>query len=327
MRSANKLKIRLPNISVVMPVYNGARYLGEAIESVLNQTHELFELLLIDDFSTDETVEIIKNYQIKDDRILLFTNEFKKGIVGSLNTGLKHASEIYIARADADDINVLTRFEEQINFMKAHPNVDIVGGGYHSFNESGLKKKHFHPNSSMELAWRFVSDSFFCHPATMFKKDIALECGGYDNMEAEDFDLFSKILKKHKGSNLNKILLNYREHQESRSRACADAITESVKQIFLKNYSYYINNQDDAEVFFQFQSNKCLSLKDFNKVAYLNSVIVRKIANDYHQSVFSFESIWLIYTIIILQFKAVFKNPFISFKKFLKPYYRFIFPN
>lgn len=320
----DKEKINM-NVSVLMPVFNGELYLAEAIESILIQTHNQFEFIIIDDFSTDKSVEIIKRYQAKDDRIQLLTNEFAKGIVGSLNTGLKHASGVYIARADADDINVSTRFEDQISFLKNHPDVSIVGAGYFTFNELGPRRKIFHPACSLLLAWKYVSDSFFCHPVTMFKKDVALDCGGYAQTEAEDFDLFSKMLKKHKGRNLNKILVRYREHQASRSRAHVNAIMLSVREIFLKNYSYYLGNQNDAEKFFRFQSHKLLSAKDFFNVASVNKKIIQKIVQDYKMSFFSFETIGLVLIVSVFMIKAVIKSSIMPLKDRMRPYYRLVF--
>ena len=115
-----------PMISVVMPVYNGEKFLKEAIESILNQTYKDFEFLIVYDESTDGTLSIIQEFQERDARLVLINGD-KEGISGALNKGIKKSRGKYIARLDADDISLPTRFENQINHMEILK-LDICGG-------------------------------------------------------------------------------------------------------------------------------------------------------------------------------------------------------
>lgn len=115
-----------PLVSVIMPAYNGEKYIGRAIESVLNQTYERFELIIVEDASTDGTLSIIKKF--KDERILLFQNPVNKGIAYSTNLGIDNSNGKYIALLDDDDIATPQRLELQVDFMENHDEIDILGG-------------------------------------------------------------------------------------------------------------------------------------------------------------------------------------------------------
>ena len=184
-----------PKISVIMPVYNGEKYLKESIKSILNQSFNDFELLIINDKSIDRTEEIIKECAGKDDRIRLIQNQNQKGLPGALNTGLAAARGYYIARMDQDDISQPYRLKMEYEFLETHPQICIVGGGYAPFNENGHRINIFHPASSIEIAWRFISNTYFCHPSVMFRREIIEDIGGYPDVGAEDFAFFSKIVR------------------------------------------------------------------------------------------------------------------------------------
>jgi len=114
-----------PKVTVLMPVYNGEKYLNEAIDSILGQTFKDFKFLIINDGSTDGTADILKSY--KDSRIKVTNNEKNIGLTKSLNKGLKMAKSEYIARMDADDISLPTRLQKQVEFMDSHPKVGVCG--------------------------------------------------------------------------------------------------------------------------------------------------------------------------------------------------------
>jgi len=116
-----------PLISVVMPVYNTEKFVAEAIESILAQTFTDFEIIIIDDCSTDKSWQIIQDFSEKDQRIVTIQNSENQGLARSLNKGLKIAKGQFIARMDADDISMPQRFEIQLDFLKNHPDVGVVG--------------------------------------------------------------------------------------------------------------------------------------------------------------------------------------------------------
>ena len=123
----------MPKVSVVMPAYNAEKYIGEAIESILNQTFRNFEFIIINDGSVDRTKEIIQEYD--DPRIVLLENDKNSGIVVTLNKGVDAATGEYIARMDADDIALSNRIEQQVMFLNTHRNIGVVGSALQIFGE------------------------------------------------------------------------------------------------------------------------------------------------------------------------------------------------
>lgn len=158
-------------ISVLLPVYNGEKYLNEAIDSILNQTYSDFELIILDDCSTDHTADIIKAYT--DKRIRYVYNERNLKISASLNKGISLAKGEYIARMDADDISHPERFQRQIEIFENNPNVDIVNIRYNIMSEDGkyLRKYKFNISPSSEaLKYLIHVDCFICHAGVMIRK-------------------------------------------------------------------------------------------------------------------------------------------------------------
>ena len=243
-----------PIISVILPVFNGDKYLRESIESICNQTFLDWELLIVDDGSSDNSSEIAKEISSTDSRINYIKHDTNKGLPDTLNTGLKIAKGKYIARMDQDDISMPKRFEEQYNFLEKNSDIFLVGSGYAPFNNDGHRTNIFHPKSSIEIAWKFITNTYFCHPSVMFRKEVIDNLGGYPKTSAEDFALFSKIVQKHKCTNLQKIIIKYREHPENLSHQTKDKIILSVYETFNKNFLYYMGNLHNADIFYQYQS-------------------------------------------------------------------------
>lgn len=297
-----------PKISVIMPAYNAGKFIVESIESVLNQTYKNFELLIIIDVSNDDTERIVKEYAAKDKRVKLLRNVKEKSVAGAINTGLENACGEYIARADADDINRPYRFEKQLQYLKSHPDIAFLGGGYAPFNENGHRLDIFHPTSSVEITWKFISNSYFCHPTVIFRKEVFETLGGYPNVEAEDFAYFSEVVKKFKCANLPAILIDYRESLSNRSNSVADKIADSVKRQAIKNYAYYAGNKENFELFFEYQNRNRLFSKDLFTIEKNNFKILKKIASDYNQKMLSAEFIGVFIKIIVKDiYKILFK--------------------
>lgn len=270
-----------PVVSLVMPVYNGEKHLREAIESILRQTFTDFELLVVDDASTDNTPSIIREYADVDPRVVYLKNRNGKGIAGGLNTGLQTAQGKFIARADADDINRPERLEEQVRFLQEHPEIVLVGGGYAPFNENGHRLDIFHPMKSMEIAWKYLSDSFFCHPTVMFRREVYEQLGGYPDVKAEDFAYFSRIVHKYRCWNLPKILIDYREHGSNLSVSNRESIAQSVQKTYRENYLHYTGGLEYAELFHDFHAKDILRPKDLMRIFMISMRIVGTIRRDY----------------------------------------------
>ena len=199
-----------PKISVVMSVYNGEKYLREAVESTLNQTLTDFEFIIINDGSTDKTREILEGYN--DPRIRLFNNA-NKGLTKSLNEGIQYSKGEYIARMDGDDISLPNRFERQVVFMDSHIEIAMCGT-WAEFtdkdgNNNGLYKT---PVSSGEIHAMLIRHNPFIHSSVIIRKSIFDKVGLYDESfrRVQDYELWTRIVPLFETANLPEVLLKYR---------------------------------------------------------------------------------------------------------------------
>jgi glycosyltransferase involved in cell wall biosynthesis len=202
-----------PAISVVIPVYNGADYLHEAVESILRQTWKDFELIIIDDGSTDNSVSIMESFN--DPRIRVISNSRNRGLEYCLNTGLRLARGSYVARMDCDDISLPSRLEKQFRFMETHKEVSVCGSYIELFGAlSGIEK---HPLQHEEILCQLLFASPFAHPSIIMRKDFFVknnifydESGAFTR--AEDYELWVRISSTCIFANLPEVLLKYRTH-------------------------------------------------------------------------------------------------------------------
>lgn len=202
--------IKKPKITVLMPVYNCELYIRESIDSILNQTFDDFELLIIDDASTDKTVDIIKAYN--DFRIQLIEKPQNSGYTNSLNYGLSIAKGEYIARMDGDDISLRERFAKQVSFLDANPDVVLCGT---IISIIGTNKIVSLPESHEDIKLLLLKSNCIAHPSVMFRnqkaKDFSILYDIYKE-PAEDYDLWVRLLAIGKLYNLQEVLVNYRVH-------------------------------------------------------------------------------------------------------------------
>ncbi len=206
-----------PKVTVLMSVYNGEKYLHEAIDSIVNQTFRDFEFLIINDASTDRTSEILKSYQ--DPRIRIINNEKNIGLTRSLNKGLKVAKGEYIARMDADDISTPDRLDKQVAYMDNHPEKALLGGTAIVINGKGNTASRWHLLTEPGLLrWSLLFSNQFIHSAVVLRSallrtlrlnyDCALSC-------VQDYDLWQRISRYASVANLGDVVIYRREHQEN----------------------------------------------------------------------------------------------------------------
>lgn len=176
----------MPNLTVLMPAYNAAPFIREAVDSVLNQTFRDFELLIVNDGSSDQTKEIIESYT--DTRICL-VNQENKGIAEALNSGLHRAQGEIIARFDADDICFPERLEKQLSFMEANPEYILTGSEAEYITENGQHLFHFKcPAYTNEEINKIIHHTCpFIHSSVMYRKNAVLKTGGYP-VDAHNFE-------------------------------------------------------------------------------------------------------------------------------------------
>ncbi|GAB4376943.1 MAG: hypothetical protein Kow00121_25070 [Elainellaceae cyanobacterium] len=207
-----------PTISVLMPVYNAERYVAQAVESILNQSFSDFEFLIVDDGSTDRSLQILRQYASQDSRIQLISRP-NTGYVKALNELLNVAAGELIARMDADDIALPDRFALQVKFLRENPEVVCVGGAQDWIDEAGRFLLH-HPEVEQDTEIQqlaLVGHTPINHPSTLFRRDLMLQIGGYDETmcPSEDLDVWLKLGELGKLANLRETVLKYRQHDKS----------------------------------------------------------------------------------------------------------------
>jgi glycosyltransferase involved in cell wall biosynthesis len=205
-----------PDVTVLMPAYNAGQYIADAITSVLQQTFTNFELLIVNDGSTDDTLKVIDGFN--DPRIVVI-NQPNGGVAAALNTGLQHARAPYIARFDADDICYPKRLETQYDFMVSNPQYDILGSAVDYMDMDGHHVFNFQPPAYSDEQIQQLKYTIcpFIHSSVFYKRDIIKSVGGYDKSaySFEDHLLWCNILSSVKAFNFSQPLIKVRLNPES----------------------------------------------------------------------------------------------------------------
>lgn len=204
-------------ISVLMPAYNAQQYLREAVASILNQTERDFELILVNDGSTDETHSIAQELSSVDSRIRYFSQD-NRGVVAALNRGLELCKGDFIARMDADDVSHPRRLEQQLALLRANPDVIICGSDALVLGRAGSRIRK--PRSDRACRACLLVFPCFVHPSVMFRRSVVDRGLRYraDFQYAEDYDLWVRIGELGKMRNIRQPLLSYRLHADQLTR-------------------------------------------------------------------------------------------------------------
>jgi wbfO protein len=209
-----------PVVSVVMSVYNAEKYLDAAIRSILEQTYNNFEFIIINDGSNDRSLEIIKKYKNEDDRIVLISRE-NRGLISSLNEGIVKARGEYIVRMDADDISLPFRIEKQLQVMEHEKDIVVCGSWINIFGENINEKVARYFEYDKQIKANLLVSCCFAHPSVMIRKDAFTNNNIlYDERfkNAEDYYLWTQLAKVGKFYNIPEILLKYRFLETSITR-------------------------------------------------------------------------------------------------------------
>ncbi|WP_191016996.1 glycosyltransferase family 2 protein [Treponema zioleckii] len=239
-------KYESPLVSVVIPTYNSEKYVQDTIYSILLQTFQNFEILLVNEFgSDDKTVELVS--QFSDSRIHIIQNKTKLGLADSLNEGIKLARGTYIARADADDVYPDTRFEKQVKFLESNPEISLCGTWQRHFG----KRNYIHApvKTPEEIKAMTIFKCDICHSTIMFrKKDFVDNNFFYDkSFAAEDFELWSRAVGKLKFYNIPEILGEYRWDGDNITASKMEILLEQEQKIVartLKKLEITIKDSD-----------------------------------------------------------------------------------
>jgi glycosyltransferase involved in cell wall biosynthesis len=236
-----------PAVTVLMPVYNGAAFLREAIGSILGQTATGFELLVVNDGSTDDTSAILR--ATRDSRLRVIDNGANLGLITSLNRGLDAASGEFVARMDADDIALPRRLERQAAFLRSSPGTGLCGTWFRTIGE-GRSTVVRPPAGPEDMAAKLFYESPLAHPTVMFRRALFAEHGlrySPDFAHAEDYDLWTRAAEVTALANLPEVLLQYRQHAEQVSSAKAAKQDETVQKILLRQLFKVYPQASEAE--------------------------------------------------------------------------------
>lgn len=235
-----------PLISVVMPAYNAEKFLEESISSILNQTFNNFEFIIVNDGSKDKTKKIINSYKKKDKRIILLNNPRNLGLQVSLNKALKNARGKYIARMDADDISLPKRFEIQVEFLEKNKDIFLVGGSAIVINEKGEKMGCLiKGDNARRIKKKLLKSNPLIHPSIMFRN--SQEYYREKFVCSEDYDLYLRLLSKRKKIvNIPQFLVKYRISKNSfvSTMPYQDFYFSKAKEFYFQREKY---NKDNYE--------------------------------------------------------------------------------
>jgi glycosyltransferase involved in cell wall biosynthesis len=252
----------VPLVTVLLPVFNAGRYVATAVESVLAQTFTDFELLVVDDGSTDGSMDIVDRF--RDPRVRVIRNERHLGFADALNVGLREARAGLVARQDADDLSAPRRLERQVAVFGARPDLALLGTqGWvieDDGSRSGAVSRSEHPTS---IRWYALVDNPFIHTSVMFRRSVVWDdLGGYDPSRgpvSEDYALWSRVIARHPVLNLPDRLVTYRVNSSSMTAQLASgldsparrAFETSVRDIVAQNVSTMFGDialEDDARL-------------------------------------------------------------------------------
>jgi len=269
-----------PKITVLMSVYNGEKYLHEAIDSILNQTYKNFEFLIMNDASTDSSREIILSYD--DPRIILVDNERNLGLASSLNKGIYLAKGEYIARMDADDISLSHRLQTQVDFMDNHPETGICGSGIKCFGNSEELIKF---STNYEINYTLLFHNQLAHATVIMRKSLLEKFKlKYDEniLYAQDYELWTRCLELFQIVNLPDVLLLYRVHSSGASVAKFTSqmnIANEIRKKMLERIGIYPTSEELAihnaisnriyeynHIFLKKMEDWLLKLKKYNEI-------------------------------------------------------------
>lgn len=237
-----------PKISVIMPVYNSSKYLKKAIDSILKQTFSDFELIILNDCSTDDSKVIIENYALEDNRIVFIDKTHNVGPALLRNEGIDNAKADFIALMDSDDVALPKRFEKQVVFLENNPDIDLCGTWYTIFGE-GIKDKIVKNAQNHDLLKvSFLNDNPIGNPTVMLRKRIfASNRFNPDYVPVEDYELWSRTITKHKFYNIPETLLLYRWHNTNISQTKKEN-TENALFKIKKNQLEQFGIVDENEI-------------------------------------------------------------------------------
>jgi len=280
-----------PLISVIMSVYNREEYVAEAVESILGQTLADFEFIIVDDGSTDRSVEIVQQYAGQDQRIRFILNKTNLGLPACRNIGIKNALGKYLALMDSDDVSLPERFEGQTAYLDEHPQVWVLGTRVMKINAQGQPLKEWKlPENQYVIKWNsiFRNAGVVCNPSVMLRRELFTLVSEYDESAKsyEDLELWTRVFNFTEFwiRNLPEILLLYRVHDDSISGGNAYDLHSKPNEIRANLLSTFLQRKVDVIAISAYESRQPLNMADVNNIIPLWFETYRKFSRDFHLS-------------------------------------------
>ena len=256
-----------PKVSIVLPVYNGEKYLKQSIDSILNQTYDNLELIIVNDCSTDSSEDIIRRYLERDNRIIYVMNSVNSKLPKTLNNGFKKACGDYYTWTSDDNLFHRDAIEKMVNYLESYRNVDLVYCDYNIIDGYGEKKEEITVRAPEYLKYGNVIGACF-----LYRKSVVDEIGEYaiDKFLVEDYEYWLRISLKHRIMPLHECLYDYRIHGDSLTTTrqkeikCAD---QKLKCLYLKKYEK--NNMPNEELFDYFEYIQEFEPKLFKRIKHI----------------------------------------------------------
>lgn len=251
-------------VSIILPVYNGEKYLKESINSILSQTYNMFELIIVDDCSTDSTRSIVEHYMLLDKRIKYIKNENNYKLPRSLNIGFENAKGKYLTWTSDDNIYHENAIEVMVDYLENHNDIQMVYCDYNEIDETGEFIQQIQVGQPERLFWKNIVGACF-----LYKSSIAKKIGGYatDRFLVEDYDYWLRIYLNGQITPLHKCVYNYRVHKDSLTAEREEEIKVALKKLQVHYLSVYEKNKcplgflfDYLEMLLQNESEKRLRI-------------------------------------------------------------------
>lgn len=297
-------------VSVIMPVYNAEKYVALALQSVLDQTYTNFELLIYDDASTDNTINIIQSFN--DNRIKIIYKDKNTGYTNSLIQGVQLAKGKYLARMDGDDIMSPDRLKLQVEFLEANADYGIVGSFAETIAEGKENQIWKYPIDDLDIKSYLISNSPFVHPLVMFRKCLLTDHNiNYDPAyePCEDYKLWFELLKITKGKNLPCPLLKYRLHNTQTIAVKRELLIKNSnqirKEIFNHEFGVELNNEELDLNYSYFNEVKASNIDDIRRHAYWKNKLLSITKNSPLQKSYRslIQKLWLIHLQTLTEFR------------------------
>jgi glycosyltransferase involved in cell wall biosynthesis len=262
-------------ISIIMPAYNCETYIEESVRSILNQTHSHFELLILDDHSTDGTIKRIE--AIADSRIRLIKSVEKLGQANLMNKGIQMAKAEFIAVAHADDINMPERFQKQVEYLHAHPEVGVVGTFMDVLNTNGTSELMELPTRPAEVTGDLLFYCSLAHPSVMLRKSVLIKNSFLYRQEyvpCEDYDLWTRMAANTAMANIPYVGVQYRMHANQISKTKASLTQRNdgqIREALFRNI-FSFSGDHEAEWFLQLFDIKATTKIHAGLIRYFNGV-------------------------------------------------------